>query len=120
MNSLSQLSRKILGVVVEGYSHFKSCEEVDTKVEQFLSTLPTFSPQYHKITLQYVAQAVKTLKTSELVIFGYWYLGDFYTTQEESKHPHVKILHSLLTTPEELGKLERGQYYEDNLQFYSK
>jgi len=76
-------------------------------------------PLYYREVLNQVTYQLYIVIENTLVIFGYWYKDQFYTTHKEIKeYSNTNKLHKLNLIQTEWDKMPRGLYYRSNLKPY--
>lgn len=76
-------------------------------------------PLYYREVLNQVTYQLCIVIENTLVIFGYWYKDQFYTTHKEIKeYSNTNKLHKLKLIQTEWDKMPRGFYYRSNLKPY--
>lgn len=76
-------------------------------------------PKYYRVALEQVFYAVQSALESRDTVFGYFYMGEFYTTHKQgTKHKTTQVLHDMRLPQSVWDAMPRGVYYEDNLKPY--
>lgn len=90
MNTLYELTEKLAHTIDYQYGNSAPSDYINRVVNEFIAAnMETESgklryPQYYETALRQVASCARIILNSRCIIFGYWYEGEFYTTDKKS------------------------------------
>ncbi len=75
-------------------------------------------PKKYELALNIVYFSLIKQLEKDLIIFGYWFDGEFYTTSNKSEYKNTRLLHDLKLPQSVWDSMIRGLYYKESLKPY--